>query len=137
VVSFGYRYDCDRRAVVEASPFHGGAALVFFVVDGLSINGRDLVAMADVLAVDGNRLRVAAIVFNDDRYGAVLSRDPRNGAFEDASKIHPTTVVHLRDERLDAARFELDRRGAQLVVFPAEVTTQEVLRRLDETGFLA
>jgi hypothetical protein len=21
VVSFGYRYDCDRRAVVEASPF--------------------------------------------------------------------------------------------------------------------
>lgn len=110
---------------------------MFFVVDGLSINGRDLVAMADVLAVDGNRLRVAAIVSNDDRYGAVLSRDPRNGAFEDASEIHPTTVVHLRDQRLDAARFELDRRGAQLVVFPAEVTTQEVLRRLDETGFLA
>jgi hypothetical protein len=30
---------------------HGDAALVFFILDGLSINGRDLVPMADVLAM--------------------------------------------------------------------------------------
>ncbi|ASY61392.1 hypothetical protein [Sinorhizobium sp. CCBAU 05631] len=116
---------------------HGGAALVFFVADGLSINRHDLVAMADELGVDGNRLRVAAIVSNDDRYGATLFRDPRNGAFEDASEVHPATFVRLRDQRLEAARFELERHGAQLVVFPAEATTQETLRRLNESGFLA
>jgi hypothetical protein len=139
--------EVEVRAALKAKPSferpvahmqrHGGAALVFFLVDGLSANELDLVELAQTLGVDGNKLRVAAIVCGDDRFGATLSRNPRSGRFEDASEVHPKTYLRLRDERLEKLRHALDRWGSQLVVFPTEATTQELLKIVGETGFLA
>jgi hypothetical protein len=112
------------------------ASLVYYICDGLSLNAYELLEMYDVLSVDGKQLRVAAIVSEDDRRGTMLRRDPRSGQFDDDSETHPTTFIAQRDRRLRAAEAELKQRGARLEVFESLLGTQEVLQRLEDTGFL-
>lgn len=110
--------------------------LVYYVCDGLSINSRHLVALADALVAEGSQLRIAAIVSRDDADNVGLRRDPFDGAFDDDTETPPGLIVARRDALLGAVGTEIARRQAQLVVFDSALETQGLLERMNETDFL-
>ena len=110
--------------------------LVYYVCDGLSINSRHLVALADALVAEGSQLRIAAIVSRDDADNVGLHRDPFDGAFDDDTETPPGLILARRDARLEAVAAEVARRQADLVVLDSALETQGLLERMNETEFL-
>ena len=110
--------------------------LVYYVCDGLSINSRHSVALADALVAEGSQLRIAAIVSRDDADNVGLHRDPFDGAFDDDTETPPGLILARRDALLGVVGTEIARRQAQLVVLDSALETQGLLERMNETDFL-
>ena len=110
--------------------------LVYYVCDGLSINARHLVSLADELVAEGSQLRIAAIVSRDDADNIGLRRDSLDGAFDDDTETAPELIVARRDALLEDIVVALSRRQASLVTLDSSLDTQSLLERMSETGFL-
>lgn len=119
---------------LENEPLSG--RLVYFICDGLSFNETQVDAMSAELIADGGQLRVAVITSPDDRDAVGLSRDPIDGSFTDDSESAPSELLAARDARLEASIVRLARRQVSVVVLDCSLTTQELLDRLNEKGFM-
>lgn len=110
--------------------------LVYYVCDGLSINRRHLLALADDLVAEGSQLRIAPIISRDDADNIGLRRDPRDGAFDDDTETPPDLILARRDALLEDIAAVIARRQASLVVLDSALDTQSLLERMNETEFL-
>jgi hypothetical protein len=119
---------------LENEPLSG--RLVYFICDGLSFNEIQVDTMSAELMADGGQLRVAVVISPDDRDAVGLSRDPIDGSFTDDSESAPYELLAARDAHLEASIVRLARRQVAVVVLDCGLTTQELLDRLNEKGFM-
>ncbi|WP_297838457.1 hypothetical protein [uncultured Roseibium sp.] len=119
---------------LENEPLSG--RLIYFICDGLSFNETQVDAMSAELMADGGQLRVAVVTSPDDRDAVGLSRDPIDGSFTDDSESAPSELLAARDARLEASIVRLARRQVAVMVLDCSLTTQELLDRLNEKGFM-
>lgn len=119
---------------LENEPLSG--RLIYFICDGFSFNETQVDAISAEFTADGGQLRVAVVTSPDDRDAVGLSRDPIDGSFTDDSESAPSELLEARDARLEASIVRLARRQVSVVVLDCSLTTQELLDRLNEKGFM-